>query len=114
MIIKTTRDFVVNELYPHEAEIEETGILRHDLRDQLKKKAIEAGLYAANMPAEVGGAGLDTLTWVLYEKELGRANYACTGRAWHGPPTSSWPATPSSAKSTFSPPSAAKRATASP
>jgi acyl-CoA dehydrogenase len=28
------------------------------------------------MPEEVGGAGLDTLTWVLYEKELGRANYA--------------------------------------
>jgi acyl-CoA dehydrogenase len=76
MIIKTTRDFVVNELYPHEAEIEETGVLRHDLRDAIKKKAIEAGLYAANMPAEVGGAGLDTLTWVLYEKELGRANYA--------------------------------------
>ena len=76
MIIKTTRDFVVNELYPHEAEIEETGVLRHDLRDRIKAKAIEAGLYAANMPAEVGGAGLDTLTWVLYEKELGRANYA--------------------------------------
>ncbi len=35
-----------------------------------------AGLYAANMPEEVGGAGLDTLTWLLYEKELGRANYA--------------------------------------
>ena len=76
MIIKTARDFVVNELYPHEAEIEETGVLRHDLRDAIKAKAIEAGLYAANMPAEVGGAGLDTLTWVLYEKELGRANYA--------------------------------------
>ena len=76
MIIKTARDFVVNELYPHEAEIEETGVLRHDLRDTIKAKAIEAGLYAANMPADVGGAGLDTLTWVLYEKELGRANYA--------------------------------------
>jgi acyl-CoA dehydrogenase len=76
MIIKTTKDFVVNELYPHEAEVEETGVLRHDLRDAIKAKAIEAGLYAANMPAEVGGAGLDTLTWVLYEKELGRANYA--------------------------------------
>src|SRR4029453_9711242 len=76
MIVKTTRDFVVNELYPHEAEIEETGRLRPDLRDEIKRKAIEAGLYAANMPAEVGGAGLDTLTWVLYEKELGRANYA--------------------------------------
>jgi acyl-CoA dehydrogenase len=84
MIIKTTKDFVVNELYPHEAEVEETGVLRHDLRDAIKAKAIEAGLYAANMPAEVGGAGLDTLTWVLYEKELGRANYAlhwtCVGR----------------------------------
>ena len=76
MIVKTTKDFVANELYPHEAEIEETGVLRHDLRDAIKAKAIEAGLYAANMPAEVGGAGLDTLTWVLYEKELGRANYA--------------------------------------
>jgi acyl-CoA dehydrogenase len=76
MIVKTTRDFVTNELYPHEAEIEETGVLRHELRDKIKAKAIEAGLYAANMPAEVGGAGLDTLTWVLYEKELGRANYA--------------------------------------
>ncbi len=28
------------------------------------------------MPEEVGGAGLDTVTWVLYEKELGKANYA--------------------------------------
>ena len=42
----------------------------------IAKKAMEAGLYAANMPADVGGAGLDTLTWVLYERELGRASYA--------------------------------------
>jgi acyl-CoA dehydrogenase len=76
MIVKTTRDFVEAELYPHETEIEETGVLRPDLRDEIKRKAIEAGLYAANMPAEAGGAGLDTLTWVLYERELGRANYA--------------------------------------
>ena len=76
MIIDTTKAFVENELYPHENEIEATGILRPELRDELKRKAIGAGLYAANMPAEVGGAGLDTLTWVLYERELGRANYA--------------------------------------
>ncbi len=38
MIVKTTRDFVVNELYPHEAEIEETGVLRHELRDAIKKR----------------------------------------------------------------------------
>jgi len=76
MIVDTTRSFVENELYPHEAEVERTGKLRRDLYEELKAKAIEAGLYAANMPEEVGGAGLDTLTWVLYEKELGRANYA--------------------------------------
>lgn len=76
LIVETTRRFVAAELMPHEDEIERTGVLRHDLRDQLKAKAIEAGLFAANMPAEVGGAGLDTLTWVLYEKELGRTSYA--------------------------------------
>ncbi len=76
MIVETTRAFVENELYPHEAEVERTGELRRELYEELKAKAIEAGLYAANMPEEVGGAGLDTQSWVLYEKELGRTNYA--------------------------------------
>ena len=76
MIVDTTRAFVEREIYPHEAEVERTGHLRPDLIAEIKAKAIEAGLYAANMPVEVGGAGLDTQTWLLYEKELGRANYA--------------------------------------
>ena len=75
MIVKSTRDFVEHELYPHEQEIERSGVLRPELLRDLKAKAIDAGLYAANMPAEVGGAGLDTVTWVLYEKELGRPSY---------------------------------------
>ena len=84
LVIKTTRAFVQNELYPYEKEVEQSGVLRPELLRELKAKAIDAGLYAANMPTEVGGAGLDTVTWVLYEKELGRANYAlhysCVGR----------------------------------
>src|SRR5262249_6215961 len=76
LIVDTTRAFVENELYPHEQEVERSGHLRIDLIKELQAKAIAAGLYAANMPAELGGAGLDTLTWLLYEKELGRANYA--------------------------------------
>src|SRR5258706_10229950 len=84
MIVKTTRQFVVNELYPHEKEVEETGALREDLHRELKAKAIEAGLYAANMPVEVGGAGFDNLTWGLYEKKVGPTNHAppfsCVGR----------------------------------
>lgn len=75
-IVETTRSFVENELYPHEMEVERTGALRRDLIREIQKKAIAGGLYAANMPEEVGGAGLDTLTWLLYEKELGKANYA--------------------------------------
>lgn len=84
LIVKTTGEFVRRDLYPHEAEVEETGCLREELRQALKAKAIDAGLYAANMPAEVGGGGLDAVSWVLYEKELGRTSYAlhysCVGR----------------------------------
>lgn len=76
MIVETTRAFVENELYPHEALVERTGHLPMELIRELQKKAMDAGLYAANMPEEVGGAGLDTLSWLLYERELGRANYA--------------------------------------
>jgi acyl-CoA dehydrogenase len=76
MIVKATRDFVTQELYPHEKELEETSVLRPELKQELKKKAIDAGLYAANMPVEVGGAGLDPVAWVLYEKELGKASAA--------------------------------------
>jgi alkylation response protein AidB-like acyl-CoA dehydrogenase len=76
MIVDTTRAFVEAELYPHEQMVERTGVLPVELIREIQKKAIAAGLYAANMPVEVGGAGLDTLSWLLYEKELGRANYA--------------------------------------
>ncbi len=76
MIVDTTRAFVEAELYPHEAEVERSGHLPLDLIREVQAKAMAAGLYAANMPEEVGGAGLDTLSWLLYERELGRANYA--------------------------------------
>ncbi len=76
MIVDTTRAFVEAELYPHEALVERTGHLPMELIREIQAKAMAAGLYAANMPEEVGGAGLDTLSWLLYERELGRANYA--------------------------------------
>ncbi len=76
MVVRTTRAFVEKELYPCEDAIERSGKLDMDLVRELQAKAIEAGLYAANIPEQFGGAGLDTPTWLLYEKELGRANYA--------------------------------------
>jgi acyl-CoA dehydrogenase len=75
-VMETTRAFVHRELVPHEDEVERTGRLDPDLVGELRGRAIRAGLYAANMPEDVGGAGLDTLTWMLMERELGHTGYA--------------------------------------
>jgi alkylation response protein AidB-like acyl-CoA dehydrogenase len=84
LIVASTRKFVREELAPHEAEVERTGVLRADLHRELKARAMAAGLQAANMPAEVGGAGLEGVSWALYEKELGYTSYvlqfACVAR----------------------------------
>ena len=75
-VVETTRAFVQRELVPHEDEVERSGVLEPGLLAKLRDTAIRAGLYAANMPEEVGGGGLDTLTWMLMERELGHTGYA--------------------------------------
>ncbi len=75
MIVDTVREFVERELYPHEAEVERTGLVDSALAETIKAKAIAAGMYAPNMPAELGGGGLDELTMALVERELGAAAY---------------------------------------
>jgi acyl-CoA dehydrogenase len=76
LIVDTVRAFVENELYPHEDLVERLDEVPPELADQIRAKAIAAGLYAANMPAELGGGGLDATSLVLVERELGRASYA--------------------------------------
>jgi acyl-CoA dehydrogenase len=76
LIVDTVRAFVENELYPFEDEVERLDEVPPELADQIRAKAIAAGLYAANMPAELGGGGLDAVSLVLVERELGRASYA--------------------------------------
>jgi butyryl-CoA dehydrogenase len=75
-VVETTRAFVQRELVPHEDEVERSGVLDPGLLRTLRDTAIHAGLYAANMPEDVGGGGLDTLTWMLVERELGHTGYA--------------------------------------
>ena len=60
-VVETTRTFVQRELVPHEDEVERSGVLDPGLLRRLRDTAIRAGLYAANMPEDVGGGGLDTL-----------------------------------------------------
>jgi acyl-CoA dehydrogenase len=76
LIADTVRAFVEKELYPHEEEVERLDDVPAELAGQIRAKAIAAGLYAANMPAELGGGGLDAVSLVLVERELGRASYA--------------------------------------
>jgi acyl-CoA dehydrogenase len=76
LIVDTVRAFVEKELYPHEDEVERLDEVPAELAGQIRAKAIAAGLYAANMPAELGGGGLDAVSLVLVERELGRASYA--------------------------------------
>lgn len=75
-IVDTVRAFVSKELYPHEAEVDRLGDVSPELVEQVRAKALQAGLYAANMPAELGGGGLDAVGMTLVERELGRASYA--------------------------------------
>ena len=75
-IVDTVRSFVTKELYPHEDEVERLGDVPPDLVEEIRAKAQKSGLYAANMPAELGGGGLDAVGMVLVERELGRTSYA--------------------------------------
>lgn len=68
--------FVKTELYPFEDEVERLDDVPTELAVSIRAKAIAAGFYAPNMPAELGGGGLDALGLTLAERELGRATYA--------------------------------------
>lgn len=81
----TARDFV-ETLIPHEVEAELAGgQLPDDLVHAHRKRAIELGIYAANMPASVGGPGFTALQQVLVQEQVGRVTNAL---AWvvHTPP----------------------------
>ncbi len=78
MVVDTVRTFVRNELYPHEAEVERQGQVPKALGEAIKAKVQALGFYAPNMPAEVGGGGLDHVTLTLLERELGPASMALT------------------------------------
>ena len=78
MVVDAVRGFVEKELYPHEEEVERAGRVPPGLGEEIKRKVIDLGFYAPNLPEEAGGGGLDHLTFTLLERELGRASMALT------------------------------------
>ena len=86
LVVQTVRAFVERELRPHEEEVERLGVVPRELNEAVKAKGIAAGLYALNMPEELGGGGLDYVTGALAEMEFGRTSWAlssCVGRPTH-------------------------------
>lgn len=78
LIVDTVRSFVENEIYPHEAEVERTGVVSPEVGQEITRKCKDIGFFAANIAEEFGGGGLNQLDFALLERELGRASMALT------------------------------------
>ena len=76
MIVDTIRTFVDRELVPHEDDVERLGEVPPDLVTRIRRRSLDAGIYAANMPTEFGGGGLDNLTMAMVDRAFGWTQYA--------------------------------------
>src|ERR1700730_6878795 len=65
-----------DELIPLEVQAELDGALPDDVTAAHKKRAIELGLFATNMPAALGGVGATALQQVLVQEQVGRVTNA--------------------------------------
>jgi alkylation response protein AidB-like acyl-CoA dehydrogenase len=72
MIRQAARDFAQNEIAPIAAEFDESG----DFPAETIKKMGALGLMGIEVPEEYGGAGLDTLAYVLALEEICQADAA--------------------------------------
>jgi alkylation response protein AidB-like acyl-CoA dehydrogenase len=79
-IQERARRFVDGELIPHEVEAEMNGgRLSEELMRRHHRMAIELGLWAMNMPKELGGGGLTMFQQVLVSEQIGRVT---NGLGW--------------------------------
>jgi acyl-CoA dehydrogenase len=82
LLVDTVRRFVDTEVIPLEDEVELAGIVPADKLKLLKGKTRELGLYAMNMPTEVGGGGLSCVEHCLVEEQFGRTSDALIRRVF--------------------------------
>jgi alkylation response protein AidB-like acyl-CoA dehydrogenase len=76
----------VDELIPYEVEAEmNAGEIDPEVRRRQHERAIELGLFAMNMPKELGGTGMTMFQQTLVSEQLGRATNAL-GWVVHTPP----------------------------
>ncbi len=75
--LQTRARVFADELIPHEEKAESAqGELPSDVTAAQAKRARELGLYATNMPAELGGGGCNALQQALVQEQMGRVTNA--------------------------------------
>ncbi len=82
MVVDTVRRFVQDKVQPLEQETEDLGRVPPEKLAPLKAEAIALGLYALNMPEEVGGGGLSVQDMCLVEEQLGQTSDALIRRVF--------------------------------
>ncbi len=85
LLLMTVSKFLEEEILPHEDEVDKTGEVSPDLGRQIETRAKEVGLFAANLPVEVGGGGLDYRSMMVLEREYGKTSHAL--HSWIARPT---------------------------
>ena len=85
LLVSTVRRFVETEMYPHEDEVDRLGYVPEEIGRQIEAKSHELGLFACNLPEDVGGGGLSYGAMSLIEREYGKTSHAL--QSWAARPT---------------------------
>ena len=82
LLLDTVRGFVRAELVPLEEEVERDGALAPERAAAVLARSRALGLYAMNMPGELGGGGLNAVQICLVEEQFGHTRDILVRRAF--------------------------------
>ena len=85
LLLTTVRKFLEKEILPYEEEVDKIGEVSRELGRQIETRSKEVGLFAANLPSEVGGGGLGYRSMMMLEREYGKTSHAL--HSWIARPT---------------------------
>src|SRR6266511_2607191 len=75
LVRRTAREFCEREIAPHARDWDRA----EEMDRGIVEKLAGAGFLAAALPDDVGGMGLDTISYALVVEELGRADSSVRG-----------------------------------
>jgi alkylation response protein AidB-like acyl-CoA dehydrogenase len=85
LLQQTVRKFIADVVIPHEELVDTLGEVPDEIGRDIEAKSKELGLFAANLPENIGGGGLNYTQMALIEREFGRTSHAL--HSWIARPT---------------------------